>query len=220
MTTLSYSAVTISGLNRVVSKDDTFKLRFTRNFTLRDDPEEWNLKNIHTEWALMREGQKTRVPEGLWQKLTDSVAGKDAAGNDVPALRRVLYDERNGTRTQFGFGPEQTLAPSEMLRSSIIFTIVNTKLVDTGAEVPVPDYIPFLNLDESSLWFSDAATARKTMTDIWNHASVAQINEIFFAALNDLLANNYELTDIFKTSRLSAYSIKVVAKAPVQQTYE
>lgn len=215
-----YDAVTISGLSYVVTKDDTFKLRFTRNFTLRDDPEELNLKNVHTEWALMRPGQKSRVPEALWNKLVDSVAGYDAAGNTVPALRRTLYDERNGTRTQFGFGPEQILAPSELLKSSIRYTILNTKLVNENSAIEIPDYIMFLDLDKSNTWFTNAAVARKTMTDIWNKASVAQVNEIFFAALNDILASNYELSDIFKTSRISAYSIKVITGAPIAPTFE
>jgi hypothetical protein len=215
-----YDAITISGLSYLITKDDTFKLRFTRNFTLRDDPEELNLKNVHTEWALLRSDQKTRIPEALWKKLTDSVAGMDSAGNVVPALRRVLYDERHGTRTQFGFGPEQTLAPAELLRSSIAFSIVNTRLMDTSPAIPVPDHIPFLDLDQSDTWFVDAGTARKTMTDIWNGAKVQQVNEIFFNALSDVLAANYELDSIFKTSRLSAHSIKIIHQAPVQQTYE
>ena len=215
-----YDAITISGLSYVVTKDDTFKLRFTRNFTLRDDPQELDLKNVHTEWALMRPGQKTRIPENLWIKLTDSVVGADAAGNTIPSVRRQLYDERNNTRTSYGFGSEQTLAPLELLRSSIVDTILNTKLVVDGVSVVVPDYISFLDLDESDSWFATAESARKTMTDIWNQASVAQVNEIFFAALNDVLASNYELSDIFKTSRISAYSIKVITGAPVAPTFE
>jgi len=215
-----YDAITISGLSYIVTKDNTFKLRFTRNFTLRDDPEELNLKNVHTEWALMRFGQKSRIPETLWNKLVDSVVGIDQAGNTVPAIRRVLYDERNGTRTQFGFGPEQTLAPSELLKSSIAHTILNTRLINESSPTGAPDYITFLDLDESDKWFEDAVASRKTMTDIWNQASVAQVNEIFFAALDDILASNYELSDIFKTSRISAYSIKVVTGSPIAPTFE
>ena len=217
-----YDAITISGLSYIVTKDNTFKLRFTRDFTLRDDIEESTslLKNVHTEWALMRFGQKTRIPESLWNKIVDSVAGEDAAGNVVPAIRRVLYDERNGTRTQFGFSAEQTLAPAELLKSSITHTILNTTLINESSEVHAPDYITFLDFDQSDTWFADAANSRKTMTDIWNQATVAQVNEIFFAALNDILASNYELSDIFKTSRISAYSIKIVPNTPVAPTFE
>lgn len=209
-----YDAITISGLSYIVTKDNTFKLRFTRNFTLRDNPEELNLKNIHVEWMLLREGQKTKIPELLWQKLTDSIAGMDIAGNKVPANRRILYDERHGTRTQFGFNSEQILAPSEILKTSIIFSILNTKIKYFGTKTI--DYISFLNLNESKLWFKDEIIARKTMTDIWNKAKVAQINEIFFNILHDLLAHNYELDSIFKTSRLSVYSIKII-EAPITE---
>ena len=215
-----YDAIAISGLSYVVSKDDTFKLRFTRNFTLRDDPQQIDLKDTHAEWSLLRPGQRTKIPEALWQKLIDSVAGQDLAGNAVPALRRSLYDERNGTASQFGFGSEQTLAPKDLLVSSITYTIVNTKLIDTTIPIPGPDFISFLNFDESDTWFATPQAARQTMTDIWTTAKPSQINEIFFAALNDILASNYELSDVFKTSRLSAYSIKVVATAPVQPAYE
>ena len=215
-----YDSITVAGLNFMVTKDNTFKLRFTRNFTLRDDPEDLNLKEVHTEWSLMRENQNFRVPVNLWNKLVDSAAGKDAAGNDIPSLRRVLYDERNSTRTQFGFNAEQTLAPAELLRSSILHSILNTRLIDTTGDVDVPDYIKVLNFNESDIWFKDSAATRKTLSDIWLNAKPKQINEVFFAALNDMLACNYEMSDIFKTSRLSAYSIKLVPIPAVAATYE
>lgn len=220
-----YDAITISGLSYIVAKDNTFKLRFTRNFTLRDDPQQLDLKDTHTEWSLLRPSQRTRIPEALWNKLTDSLAGQNAAGSAVPALRRELYDERNGTSTRFGFEAEQTLAPQGLLVSSVIYTIVNTKLINKSvppnADGTYPaDFIEFLNPAQADTWFATPAQARQTMTDIWNAAKPAQINEIFFAALNDILASNYELADIFKTSRLSAYSIKVVGAAPITPTYE
>ena len=240
-----YDAITISGLSYVVSKDDTFKLRFTRNFTLRDDPADLDLKNVHTEWSLMRPGQKTKIPEKLWLKVVESTAGLDLAGNEVPSLRRVLYDERNGTRTQFGFGAEQTLAPAGLLRSSLANIIVNTRLEEETPVGIVPDYIEFIDLaldlrapDEianpvqrraakaakavevEEMFLSTPELVRTTLTNIWSTASVAQINELFFAALEDILASNYELTDIFKTSRISLYSIQEKRTGVVQPTYE
>jgi hypothetical protein len=213
-----YDAITIANLSYIVSKDDTFKLRLTQNFTLRDDPEDLNLKDTHTEWSLIRAGQRSKIPEPLWNKLVDSMCGEDAAGNTIPALRRTLYDERNGSSTQFGFGPEQTLAPQDLLISTVTYTIVNTKLTDRtqpqNADGSYPaDFIDFLDFTQSDTWFATAASTRSVMTQIWTQADAAQINEIFFAVLNDLLAYNYEPTDIFKTSRLSAYSIKVVPTA-------
>jgi hypothetical protein len=218
-----YDAITISGLSYLVTKDDTFKLRFTRNFILRVDEVDVygsELKNTHTEWGLIRPGQKYKIPESLWNKLVDSMAGEDSAGNAVPSLRRVLYDERNGSFTQFGFEAEQTLAPSGLLTASVEFTALNTKLVDTSGAVPVPDFISVLDFNASDSWFNTSANVRATMNSIWNGAKVAQINEIFFAALEDILASNLELTDIFKTSRLSAYSIRTVTPTSSVPTYE
>ena len=220
-----YDAISLSGMSYAVTKDDTFKLRFTRNFTLRDDPQELDLKDTHTEWMLLRPGQRTPIPEALWRKLTDALAGEDISGNAVPALRRVLYDERNGTTTRFGFGAEQTLAPQDLLISSVTYTIVNTQLTNTNVPPSVdgvypPDFLDFLDFDAQDEWFATPAAARQTMTDIWTKGKPTQINEIFFAALNDILANNLELTDIFKTSRLSAYSIKIAPTSTVLATYE
>lgn len=215
-----YDAITIAGLNYVVTKDDTFKLRFTRDFTLRDDPNELDLKDTHTEWALIRPGQRTKIPEVLWQKMTNTACGEDTAGNTLPSPQRSSYDERNGTRTQFGFGADQVLAPSNLVISTLLFTILNTQLVDESGPVPVPDYMTFLDFNQSDTWFSTPANTRNTLTKIWNEAKVSQINELFFAVLNDICAANYEMTDIFKTSRLSAYSIKVVPTIPTVPVYE
>lgn len=215
-----YDSLTISNLGYLVEQDGTFKLRFLRDFTLRDDPENLNLKNVHTEWSLIRTGQRTRIPEKLWMKLVDSMAGEDSAGNTIPSLRRSLYDERNGTQSQFGFGAEQTLAPANILISSVQNAIVNTTLIDTTGSTPTADFIAVLDFSAQDTWFESPAQVRQTMTKIWTGAKPAQINEIFFAALNDLLAANLQISDIFKTSRLSAYSIRVVTETPAALTYE
>jgi hypothetical protein len=215
-----YDAITISGLSYIVTKDDAFKLRFTRNFTLRDDPNQLDLKNTHVEWSLIRPGQRTKVPEVLWQKMVNTACGKDSAGSTIPSARRVSYDERNGTRTQFGFGSDQVLAPTEMVRGTLLFTILNTKLVDDSGQIPIPDYMNFLDFNGSDTWFETVESTRGTLTRIWNEGKVSQINELFFAVLEDICAANYEMTDVFKTSRLSAYSIKVVRPSPIAPAYE
>ncbi len=215
-----YNAVAIAGLNYVVTQDNTFKLRFTRNFTLRDDPNQLDLKDTHVEWTLIRPGQRTKIPEVLWTLMTNTACAADAAGNVLPSAKRVAYDERNGTRTRYGFGADQVLAPSELVTSTLLYTILNTKLLDESGTVPIPDYMTFLDFGQSDTWFSTPANTRNTLTRIWNEASVQQINELFFAVLEDIAEANYELTDLFKTSRLSAYSIKIVRSSPVAPTYE
>lgn len=218
--TWEYSALAINGLNYIVTKNDTFKLRFTRNFTLRDDPQQLDLKDTHVEWSLIRPGQRTKIPEVLWRKLVNTACGLDEAGNTLPSPRRSSYDDRNGTRTQFGFGADQVLAPTALVTSTLLFTVLNTQLLDESGTVPIPDYMLFLDFNESDTWFNTAINTRNTLTTIWNRAKVSQINELFFAVLEDMIASNYELSDLFKTSRLSAYSIKVVRPGPVLPSYE
>jgi hypothetical protein len=198
-----YDSVVIAGLNYLVTNNDTYKLRFANNETLRDDPEQLNLKNVHTEWALMRRSQNSKVPLKLWQQLTDAAAGQDAGGNPVPSPIRADYDARHGTRTRFGFKPGQILADTDLVRATITNTILNTSLVLRIGSSQMPDYITALNFDESDTWFETADSARATMDLIWNSARARQINEIFFEVLEDALANNYEFSDIFKTSLIS-----------------
>ena len=216
-----YDAITVSGLSYVVTKDETFKLRFTRDFTLRDDPNELDLKDTHTEWMLIRPGQRAKIPEALWTKMVNAAAGQDAAGNALPSAQRVAYDSRNDTSTRYGFGSDQVLAPTDLVKSTLLFTILNTKLVDDSGSVSVPDYMTsILDFTQSDTWFATAESTRNTLTKIWNEGKVAQVNELFFAVMEDILASNYEMTDLFKTSRLSAYSIKVVTPSPIVPTYE
>jgi hypothetical protein len=104
--------------------------------------------------------------------------------------------------------------------STLLFTVLNTTLVNDSGTIPMPDYMSFLDFSESDKFFSTPASTRNTLTRIWNEAKPSQINELFFAVLNDIAAANYEMTDLFKTSRLAAYSIKVVKSAPIVPTYE
>lgn len=215
-----YNSITISGLSYVVTRDDAFKLRFTRDFTLRDDPNGLDLKDTYTEWALIRPGQRTKIPDGLWNKLVNAACGQDAGGNTLPSPQRSSYDERNGTTSRFGFSSDQILAPTDLVTGTLLYTILNTKLVDDSGPVPIPDYMDFLDFNESDSWFASPTSTRNILTKIWNEGKVSQINELFFAVLEDITASNYELTDLFKTSRLSAYSIKIVRTSPIVPTYE
>lgn len=202
-----YKGVTIAGLNLLVLKDNTYKLRFTRDFILRDDPNDIQLKNVHTEWLLIRPNQTNLIPTKLWNKLVDSACGTDVLGNTLPSLKLRLYDERNGTQVQFGFGANQVLAPRELIVASLTATIENPKTYVYVNGINTPAVIQGLDYTNSAAWFSDAVTTRKTLELIWKSASPKQVNELFFEVLNDALANNYEFTDIFKTSRISAHSI-------------
>lgn len=202
----SFDSCVIAGLNSLVTNNDSYKLRFQRNYTLLDDPEQMNLKNVHTEWALLRRRQTAKIPKSLWDKLTDAACGEDIGGNPLPSQVRVDYDERNGTRARYGFGPGQILVDKDLVRETILNTILNTSLTLMIGNTVIPDYITALNLDRSDEWFKTAQSTRETLDLIWATARSRQVNEIFFETLEDALANNYEFTDIFKTSLISVYS--------------
>lgn len=206
----SYDSFAIAGLNTLVTKNDAYKLRMLRDFTLRDDPEELNLKNVHTEWALVRRGQSGKIPASLWATLTDAVAGQDIVGNKLPSQARIDYDARNNTRTRFGFKTGQIFADTTLLRASITNSILNTNLILNLAGKKIPDYITALNFDNSEAWFADATSARATMELIWSTARPVQINEVFFDTLDDALSNNYEFSDLFKTSFITVSSTSIV----------
>jgi hypothetical protein len=209
-TPIRYDSISVYGLNAFANRDDTYKLRFTRNFTLRDDPNELDLKNVHAEWTLLRPGQNVRVPANLWDKLVDSAVGSDIIGNELPYTYLRDYDAQHGTSNQFGLGVGQILANKENVIASIKHTLLNTALtINLGGSV-VPDFVQNLKLTQLDKYFDTKENIRKTLDFIWREAKPKQINEIFFAAINDALANNFEFKDVFKTSRLSVYSIKTV----------
>jgi hypothetical protein len=213
----SYDSCSISGLNMYVTKNDSFKLRMLRDFTLRDDPEEMSLKNTHTEWALIRKQQSSKIPEKLWGILTDAICGMDIGGNVLPSQTRVDYDLRNGTRSRFGFNSGQIFADTALLRTSVTNTILNTGLTLHLVNKTVPDYITALDFNNSDLWFSNATNARVTMNLIWNTGRALQVNEIFFSALEDALANNYEFSDMFKTSLITINSATTITDQSIME---
>ena len=210
--TPSYNQFIGVGLNRYITQDDTYKIRFTRDFILRNDPRDMELKNIHTEWALLREQQNTLIPEQLWNVLVDAACGVNIIGSPNPSLSRIAYDERNGTNTRYGFGDGQAFVDQDLALNSIKYAILNTALTvssPSNGGVEVPDPISFIDPTTIDTLFSSPSVTRKTMNDIWTQAKPVQVNEIFFTVLYDALAENYEFTDIFKTSMIAAHSIRL-----------
>jgi hypothetical protein len=208
----SYNQVIGVGLNQYITEDNTYKIRFTRDAVLRNSPRGENLKNVHTEWTMIRENQTTLIPQQLWNILTDSACGENAVGDPVPSLANVAYDERNGTSIRYGFATGQTFVDQDLALASIKYAILNTSLTvisqaNGGQEVPNP--ISFINASNIESLFSTPAMIRTTMSNIWTQAQAQQVNEIFFTVLYDALSENYEFTDIFKTSMIAAHSIRL-----------
>jgi hypothetical protein len=207
-----YNQVIGMGLNRYITEDDMYKIRFTRDFILRDDPHNVTLKNIHTEWATIRESQATLIPEKLWNALVDAASGLNIIGDPVPSLGRVAYDERTGSNTRFGFGVGQALVDKTFAVSSIKYSILNTSVVTSSPANPgveIQDPISFIDPSTIDAAFATPKSTRKILNDIWMKAKPRQVNEIFFTVLYDALSENYEFTDIFKTSMIAAHSIRM-----------
>lgn len=202
----------ICGANRIVTRDNVYKIRFTRDFTLRDDPNGISLKNVHTEWALLRQNQTSKIPAVLWNKLVDAICGQDLAGQPVPAKKLVDYDNRHNTQNRFGFDQGQAFVDGALGLETVKYTILNTTVTTETPDSPVPirDSISVIDLTNLAELFSTPALIRSTLSKIWAEAKASQVNEIFFAVLEDALTNNSELTHMFKTSMLSAYSIRVL----------
>jgi hypothetical protein len=55
------------------------------------------------------------------------------------------------------------------------------------------------------------------MDTIWAGAKNEQINYLFFSVLEDALANNYEFSDIFKTSFIAISSTSLVEESGVAE---
>ena len=205
-----YKAISIAGLSGSVSKDNAFKLRFIRNFVLKDDPNQIDLKNVHQEWILMREKQMHKIPSDLWDKMVNAACGQNVIGQKLPSLTRVLYDERHTTRTRYGFGPDQVLAERSLVIASLKQAIKNPKTTIYRNGINNPVYIIGIDVNNLDDLFSTPEKTRQTLDFIWKTAHPQVINELFFTMMNDALSDNYEFSDIFKTSRLSAHSIITV----------
>ena len=220
-----YTKIAIKGLNQIVTRDNFYKLRFTRDFTLRDNPDNIKLKNVHQEWSLIRQNQLAKVPSTLWDRLVDAACGQNAGGEQLPIQSRIDYDARHGTATRYGTGADQILVDTALAKASILNTVLNTTITYELSGTKYPDYIKALDFgtlsgeaqvtDRMDAWFGNAAKTRQTLAIIWNNAKPQQINEIFFAVLSDALSSNLQMTDIFKTSYLSLYSVRLLSTVDV-----
>lgn len=213
---IRYQTATVHGLDFYVRRNNAFKIRFEKNYTLRTDPNGLDLKNTHVEWTSIRPGMTSRlIPRKLWDKFVDSVCGENIDGIQIPSFERIDYDTRYNTMTRYGFAYDQILCDSETLLETIKYIMQNTEIVKIDKDGnAVPDPITVLDLTKIDSYFTDVETIRITMELLWNKATKRQVNELFFACLNDIVALNYEMTDLFKTSKLSVYSLRTINEIP------
>ena len=218
-----YTEVVVRGLGNSIRQDDRFKLRFTQDFTLRDNYSDSDqsleykqkngnsttlgLKNKHTEWVLFREKQTGNVPRVLWDKMVEALVGYNTTELmqdiliPVPSPDRVLYDEMYNETTRFGLKDGQAFTDKQAAKTTIM-----SLLVDPAFDTYPVDKDWFLaNYD-----FSTPTRTLDMMNYIYGHFSSHQVNQIFFEVFYDALAEKHNYADIFKTSLIALQNIRLL----------
>jgi hypothetical protein len=212
-----YALLCVRGISHLVSADNTFRLRLTRDPGLRDSAEENHLKSRHHEWALIRPNQPTRIPKELWDKMVDTLCAETAAGAPLPYVQLYEHDLQSDVKASYGLGIGQVLTDRDQAKATVIGTISNTRVVkyDKTTNTFVPDQIDYIGFDFATITaqMETASGTRKLMGELWLNAKSKQLNELFFAVLEDALAKTTELADIFKTSFVALGEVRTVAEA-------
>ena len=225
-----YRTVAVRGIRGLINSDDRFILRFTRDFTLRNEirhgephgtarnwinwGEESNiynnpkqadidLKTLHREWMMFRENQINSVPFDLWVKLTEAVVGNKLGdpATRVPALAAELYDQQFGTQESIGLQDGQAF----VARETGLTTILND-LNDPNNDFKPVDVETFL-LTHS---FDTPENIEKSMIDMYNTFDNVSVNRIFFKCLQDAFTFQDKYQGLFKTSMVSINGVRIL----------
>jgi hypothetical protein len=217
-----YSMLSVKDLGLEVRAVDRYKLRLNKNPTMRDNDKNISLKPVFTEWMLLRDGQLDLIPTELWTKLTDTLTGSTMLNQSLPFAPLALYDQKNGTSVGVGVDDGQIMTKSKYAIDTVKHTILNTKVDKYENGVLVPDYISYSPSPASSMYgasgkfditqldtyLSSTINIRQFMSDLWRFAKPTQVNEIFFAVLQDMAASDLEIDAFFKTSFISLNDVR------------
>jgi hypothetical protein len=209
-----FTKANIVNIDRYAKDNNRYKLRFTKDYSMRVDSNGVDLKNKHVEWMLLNESSRKKVPYELWSSLVNTACATDSTGASLPSQRFVSYDNTHGNSYRYGFGSEQVLTDSGRAVSIIDFTIKNTTqtwISPSSGGINVPDTISYEGFDINNLSqnLSTPETTRAILNEIWEKAKANQVNEIFFNVLHDALEKTGELSGVFKTSLVSLHSIRL-----------
>lgn len=202
-----FSQAIIRGLRGYVDVDNRYVLRFTRDFSLRDNlafgTSPLQLKDAHQEWFMFREQQLSNVPVDLWNKITEAMAGYllNNPSTRVPSLSRELYDASYGTSTQYGLGIGQAF-----VNGQTAITTVLAYLTDPANNFYPVDMDDFFNTYN----FNTPADCIATMNEIYITFSYIHVNAIYFSVLQDALSVQKEYAGLMKTSAIALYGIELL----------
>jgi hypothetical protein len=195
----------IRGLRGLVTSNRRFTLRYTRDFTLRDNLDNGNtaldLKQTHQEWQLIREEQPFLIPRELWDRVTEAIVGfeLDNTGTRVPSLERELYDTTYGTDTRFGLGDGQAFTDGATALQTILSDLQNPE-----NDFPAVDINTFFATNS----FDTDDNIIAAMATIYNTFTFTDVNRIWFSVLHDAFSFKKEYPDIFKTSMVAIHGIR------------
>lgn len=203
-----FTQAIVHGLRGYVDDNNRYILRFTRDFTLRDNlkfgTSPLQLKAYHQEWLMFREQQLSNVPVDLWNKISEAMAGYllTDPSTRVPSLARQLYDEANGTSTQYGIGINQAFCNGQTA-IAVIIAYLND---------PANNFYP-LDMDQffADFNFNTPANCIATMNQIYTTFNYINVNEMFFSVLQNaalVVQENYK--SLMKTSAIALYGIELL----------
>ena len=211
-----FTQAIIRGLQGIVNADNRYTVRYTRDFTLRDNLDVINedinpsdstvvaskeLKTLHEEWKIFRQEQQFNIDKWQWDKITESIIGYklDDPSVRVPSYERQLYDEKHDTDTQYGLGINQAFVNGSLALNTIMSYLVN----------PDIDFTPIdINAFFVDYSFDTTANIITAMDEIYNTFSYTHVNRMYFSVLKDAFTTKAKYPDIFKTSMISLHGIR------------
>lgn len=194
-----YNEFFIKGLNNKLRINDNYKLRLTRDYTLRDEPYGLDRKNVHNEWNYLRRNQRYKIDKKLWSHLIDTLCGESIFGQPISVNQYKLYDDRNNSNKRFGLKDGQVLLDKNEAISVVIDSINNIGINYEGFEL--------MDMNEV---FSDNRKIRSFMNELYNKAKVSHVNDIFFDVLLESLSKQKDYDGVLKSSFVSLHGIKLL----------
>jgi hypothetical protein len=204
----NYPQAVVNGLRGYVDDNYRYVLKFTRDFSLRDKLTHdllppLQLKDAHQEWLMFRQHQLDNVPQDLWNKVTESMAGYliNDPTTRVPALNRQLYDQTYGTSTQYGLGYGQSFT-----NGPTAITTITAYLNDSANNFSPID----MDLFFDTYNFDTPANIIATMNYIYENFGYQNVNAMFFSVLQDALTFQQEYAGLMKTSAIAISGVQML----------
>jgi hypothetical protein len=219
-----YTQLILRGLAGVVDDEDRYVLRFTRDFTLRDNlrtrnyttdltadylkvgTEPLDLKTLHTEWTLIRERQPFNIPRALWDKVTEAMIAVKLTDSTsrVPSLSRELYDINYNLMTRYGLGDGQVFGDGSLFLATLL-----DDLQDPNNDFAPVDINTFFAAND----FTSEAGITSAMDSIYNSFPYEAVNRLFFKFVQDAMTTQPEFAGFYKTSWVALQGTQVFQTA-------